>query len=321
MRRRARVAAGRRRGRAGAGRRRADARRRAAGRPVPAVHHGPPRGPPHRTGGRVVGREVLARHREVHRPRRRRPRPRRLRRAGGGEPRRRAPHARRRARLLRRLGLDAEARRERRRPADRAAASRRASTPPRRSTTSPATTRPEGPAGGRRRAPDLRLAKRGWCSSACGTPLRPLLDSRCQVLVKPLDMSYVGVKRPEEYSMTIEATVDGQLVRWRDSKRYLWLLGAVIPLIPMAMWGLVRLDRLDAVVVLRAVLRVRDHPDLRPPRRARPEQPARRDHRGARGGPVLPLDHLRVHPAAARRLRLGLPTCSAAARCPASRSR
>ena len=38
--------------------------------------------------------------------------------------------------------------------------------------------------------------------------------------------------------MTIEATVDGQLVRWRDSKRYLWLLGAVIPLIPMAMWGL-----------------------------------------------------------------------------------
>ena len=38
--------------------------------------------------------------------------------------------------------------------------------------------------------------------------------------------------------MTIEATVDGQLVRWRDSKRYLWLLGAVIPLIPVAMWGL-----------------------------------------------------------------------------------
>ncbi len=37
--------------------------------------------------------------------------------------------------------------------------------------------------------------------------------------------------------MTIEATVDGQLVRWRDSKRYLWLLGAVIPLIPMAIWG------------------------------------------------------------------------------------
>ena len=38
--------------------------------------------------------------------------------------------------------------------------------------------------------------------------------------------------------MTIEATIDGQLVRWRDSKRYLWIMGAIIPLIPMAMWGL-----------------------------------------------------------------------------------
>ncbi len=46
--------------------------------------------------------------------------------------------------------------------------------------------------------------------------------------------------------MTIEATVDGQLVRWRDSKRYLWLLGAVIPLIPMAM--MVLLGWLDTTV-------------------------------------------------------------------------
>jgi alkane 1-monooxygenase len=38
--------------------------------------------------------------------------------------------------------------------------------------------------------------------------------------------------------MTISATVDGQLVQWRDSKRYLWIMGAIIPLIPMAMWGL-----------------------------------------------------------------------------------
>ena len=52
-------------------------------------------------------------------------------------------------------------------------------------------------------------------------------------------MLYLGVKQPEESSaMTIEATIDGQLVRWRDSKRYLWLMGAIIPLIPLAMWGL-----------------------------------------------------------------------------------
>ena len=38
--------------------------------------------------------------------------------------------------------------------------------------------------------------------------------------------------------MTIEATVDGQLVQWRDSKRYLWIMGALIPLIPLSTWGL-----------------------------------------------------------------------------------
>lgn len=38
--------------------------------------------------------------------------------------------------------------------------------------------------------------------------------------------------------MTIEATVDGTVIRWRDRKRYLWLIGAIVPLIPVAMWGL-----------------------------------------------------------------------------------
>ncbi|WP_456695283.1 alkane 1-monooxygenase [Aeromicrobium sp. P5_D10] len=38
--------------------------------------------------------------------------------------------------------------------------------------------------------------------------------------------------------MTIEATVDGTVIRWRDRKRYLWLIGAIVPLIPVSMWGL-----------------------------------------------------------------------------------
>ncbi|MCW2752200.1 MAG: alkane 1-monooxygenase, partial [Aeromicrobium sp.] len=38
--------------------------------------------------------------------------------------------------------------------------------------------------------------------------------------------------------MTIEATVDGTVIEWRDSKRHLWLIGAIVPLIPVAMWGL-----------------------------------------------------------------------------------
>jgi len=38
--------------------------------------------------------------------------------------------------------------------------------------------------------------------------------------------------------MTVQATVDGRVIEWTDRKRYMWILGAVIPLIPMLMWGL-----------------------------------------------------------------------------------
>ena len=38
--------------------------------------------------------------------------------------------------------------------------------------------------------------------------------------------------------MTIEATVDGTTVQWRDRKRYLWIIGAIVPMIPVSMWGL-----------------------------------------------------------------------------------
>ena len=34
-------------------------------------------------------------------------------------------------------------------------------------------------------------------------------------------------------------SVPATTVEWRDGKRYLWILGAVIPLIPFAAWGLV----------------------------------------------------------------------------------
>ncbi|MBK5217734.1 MAG: alkane 1-monooxygenase, partial [Propionibacteriales bacterium] len=40
--------------------------------------------------------------------------------------------------------------------------------------------------------------------------------------------------------MAIQATMaDGTQVVWRDSKRYLWIMGAIIPLIPFSAWGLV----------------------------------------------------------------------------------
>ena len=39
--------------------------------------------------------------------------------------------------------------------------------------------------------------------------------------------------------MTVSTVVDGQKIEWTDKKRYLWIMGAVIPLIPMMIWGLV----------------------------------------------------------------------------------
>ena len=39
--------------------------------------------------------------------------------------------------------------------------------------------------------------------------------------------------------MAFQATVGAQQVVWRDTKRYLWTVGAIIPLIPFAAWGLV----------------------------------------------------------------------------------
>ena len=35
-------------------------------------------------------------------------------------------------------------------------------------------------------------------------------------------------------------------LEWRDTKRYAWLLGAIIPMVPVAAWGLVELTGLDA---------------------------------------------------------------------------
>ena len=41
-------------------------------------------------------------------------------------------------------------------------------------------------------------------------------------------MSYLGVKRAEEFNMTVSAVVHGQKIEWTDKKRYLWLVGAIL---------------------------------------------------------------------------------------------
>ncbi|MFT4187705.1 MAG: alkane 1-monooxygenase [Aeromicrobium sp.] len=37
--------------------------------------------------------------------------------------------------------------------------------------------------------------------------------------------------------MTVSAVVDGQRIEWTDKKRYLWIMGAIMPLIPLLIWG------------------------------------------------------------------------------------
>ena len=39
--------------------------------------------------------------------------------------------------------------------------------------------------------------------------------------------------------MAFQATIGEQQIIWRDTKRYLWIVGAIIPLIPFSAWGLV----------------------------------------------------------------------------------
>jgi alkane 1-monooxygenase len=44
--------------------------------------------------------------------------------------------------------------------------------------------------------------------------------------------------------MTVQS-VPATQAQWRDGKRYLWILGAIMPLLPFASWGLVELTGLD----------------------------------------------------------------------------
>ena len=48
-------------------------------------------------------------------------------------------------------------------------------------------------------------------------------------------------------------------VDWTDPKRYAWLLGLLVPVIPFMAWGLVEATGLGRVLVLRAGVRLRDH--------------------------------------------------------------
>ena len=97
---------------------------------------------------------------------------------------------------------------------------------------------------------------------------------------------------------TAEETLE---VTWRDPKRYLWLLGLIVPLLPFIAWGLAELTGLGIFwwfgpFVVFGVDPVPRHGDRQGLRRTRPT----RRPQVPRAGPLLPLVHLPVPAAAVR---------------------
>ena len=107
---------------------------------------------------------------------------------------------------------------------------------------------------------------------------------------------------------------------WTDPKRYLWLLGLVVPTVPFIAYGLVELTGLEimwwagpfVVFVLIPFLDAVIGKDSANP-------PDSRDQ-VARAGPLLPLVHLRVHPASSSRRSSSAARSGRAATSPSSPS-
>ena len=93
---------------------------------------------------------------------------------------------------------------------------------------------------------------------------------------------------------------------WTDPKRYVWLLGLIVPLAALHRLGLHELTGLGVFWLFGPILVFGVFPLLDLARRARPQQPARQRPQVARAGPLLPLVHLRLHPDPVRRPRLRL---------------
>ncbi len=80
--------------------------------------------------------------------------------------------------------------------------------------------------------------------------------------------------------------------KWRDPKRYAWLLGLIVPTLPFLAWGLVRATGLGVFWFYGPFLVFGDLPAARPAERDGRDQPARQRHQVAGAGSLLPLVHL-----------------------------
>ena len=89
---------------------------------------------------------------------------------------------------------------------------------------------------------------------------------------------------------------------WRDRKRYAWLLGLVVPLLPFISWGLVEATGLGVFWFYGPVLIFGVFPLLDLLRGTDAENPPDERDQVARAGPLLPLVHLPVPAAPVRRV-------------------
>ena len=87
---------------------------------------------------------------------------------------------------------------------------------------------------------------------------------------------------------------------WHDPKRYAWLLGLIVPLLPFIAWGLVALTGLGVFWFYGPFLVFVIFPLLDWLIGMDAENPPDSMHQVARTGPLLPLVHLRLHPAPVR---------------------
>ena len=116
--------------------------------------------------------------------------------------------------------------------------------------------------------------------------------------------------------MTLNHTVPaGSTEQWNDGKRYLWLLGLVVPSLAFIAWGMHALTGWGVWFWIGPIVVFGGGAGDRPGRRPRPQQPARRRDRGAGERPLLPLDHLPLPADPVRRLRRRLLAVRAPATC------
>ena len=92
------------------------------------------------------------------------------------------------------------------------------------------------------------------------------------------------------------ANPSAEQVRWRDPKRYAWLLGLIVPTLPFLAWGLVEATGLGVFWFYGPVLIFGIFPLLDALGGLDPSNPPDSVIKWLGTGPLLPPGHLRLHP-------------------------